>query len=319
MASRKSKRALVLGCGGVAGGAWSIAALGAVRDTLHWDPREADIIIGTSVGAVLATMLGAGVSVDRLLACQRGDADAGCTWNHDTDTGGDLPPLPARRFTGAKLAWHGLRGRVSALTAFTGMLPAGTFDMQPFRNLVDSVVPAGQWVKHPNTWLVTVDVVSGERVAFGAPGAPPAAMRDAMCASYGVPGWCPPVEIGGRNYIDGGVASPVSADLLIDSDVEEIVVLAPMASTQVDRPSSMLEKVERAARRMMTGIVDREVAQLEAAGKRVIRIEPGPLDLKAFGFNMMDPKRRLRVFETALKTTPDVVARAIQRRAVGRL
>ncbi len=305
----RPERALVLGCGGVAGGAWSIAALQSLRETLDWDPREAELMIGTSVGAVLATLLAAGVSVDRLMACQRSDSDS--AWNHDKDTGGALPPLPGARFTGAKLAWHGLRGRVSALTAITGLLPAGGFDMTPFRRLVDGVVRPGGWVKHPATWLMAVDTQTGERVPFGKPGAPPAAMNDAMCASYGVPGWCPPVQIGGRTYIDGGVASPVSADLAADQAVTEVIVLAPMASTEMDRPSSPLERIERSARRMMTRIVDREVALLKSAGKRVIRIEPGPEDLRAFGYNMMDPSRRERVFETALRTCPDSVRRAV--------
>ena len=52
------RRALVLGCGGVAGGAWSIAALHHLEQKLDWDARDADILIGTSAGAVLATLLG---------------------------------------------------------------------------------------------------------------------------------------------------------------------------------------------------------------------------------------------------------------------
>ena len=65
------RRALVLGCGGVAGGAWSIAALHNLEQQLDWDARDADILIGTSAGAVLATLLGSGISVDQLLACQQ--------------------------------------------------------------------------------------------------------------------------------------------------------------------------------------------------------------------------------------------------------
>jgi NTE family protein len=57
----------------------------------------------------------------------------------------------------------------------------------------------------------------------------------------------------------------------------------------------------------MTGIVDREIATLCAAGIRVIRLEPGAEDLEAFGYNMMDPRRRRQVFETALRTAPRVV------------
>lgn len=66
MTRRTPRRGLVIGCGGVLGGAWSIAALDSVRHALDWDPREAEILVGTSAGAVLVALLGAGVSVDRL-------------------------------------------------------------------------------------------------------------------------------------------------------------------------------------------------------------------------------------------------------------
>ena len=36
------RRALVLGCGGVAGGAWSIAALHHLEQKLDWDARDAE-------------------------------------------------------------------------------------------------------------------------------------------------------------------------------------------------------------------------------------------------------------------------------------
>mgnify|MGYP000639806550 CR=1 FL=1 len=198
------RRALVLGCGGVAGGAWSIAALHHLEQQLDWDARDADILIGTSAGAVLATLLGSGISVDQLLACQQGTNEQ-CRWDHDSDSGGALPPLPGARFTGAKLALKGLRGDVSPLTAFCGLLPRGQFDMAPFRQLVDDATGGADWVAHPATWIMAVDTTSGKRVAFGKGGAPQAHIRDAVCASYGVPFWCPPVSLGSRTYIDGGV------------------------------------------------------------------------------------------------------------------
>jgi NTE family protein len=119
------------------------------------------------------------------------------------------------------------------------------------------------------------------------------------------------VSLGSRTYIDGGVASPTSADLLMDSAVDEVIILAPMASRQPDKPRSPLAAIERRVRRYMTGIVDREVSKLEKAGKRVIRLEPNADDLKAFGFNMMDPTRRRQVLDTALVTTAVTVQNAL--------
>ena len=305
------KRALVLGCGGVAGAAWQIATLEALEKELGWDAREADVLIGTSAGAVLVALLGAGVSVAQLAACQRGEGGDNCVWNHDKDTGGAYPPWPKLGFTGAKLIWKGLKGEVSSLSALCGALPKGGFDMTSFRNLIDSAVPAGQWTPHSATWIISLDVATGKRVAFGREDAPEIALNDAVCASYGVPGWCPPVVLDGRQYIDGGVASPASADLLVDSDVDEVIILAPMASREPDSPNSAMAKIERRVRRYMTKIVNREVALLESAGKRVIRLEPGAEVLQAIGSNMMDPARRAGVFEAACQIAPSAVQAAI--------
>ncbi|WP_375176512.1 patatin-like phospholipase family protein [Marinobacter mobilis] len=310
MNTTNPKRALVLGCGGVAGGAWTIAMLAELEKQLNWDARKADVLVGTSAGAVIAALLGAGTPVSALLACQHGTSKQ-CQWNHDTDTGGALPPWPAAQFTGSRLMTRALQGKASALTAISGLLPTGQFNMAPFRALINQVVPTGDWVPHPATWIMAVDTDSGERVAFGKEFAPAAALSDAVCASYGVPAWCPPVDINGHRYIDGGVASPTSADLLTHQPVDEVILLAPMASRQPDRPLSPLKLAERQIRRYMTAIVDREEKQLKAAGKRVIRVEPGASDLTAFGYNMMDPSRRQSVLTRALLNAPEAVAAAI--------
>lgn len=304
------KRALVLGCGAVAGAAWSVPVLDQLQRQLDWDARDADLLIGTSVGAVLATLLSSGVSVRRMMESQRGTV-TDCDWNHDTDSGGAFPPLPAFAFPARSLVRLGLRGQVSPLTAACGLLPSGRTEMQGFRRLIEHFVPNGQWTSHPATWLMAVDAHSGARVALGRADAPKAAMARAVCASYAVPACCPPVQIGGRTLIDGGVVSPTSADFVLDAEVDEAIVLAPFASRRMDRSLSPLNWIERRVRKVMTRIVDREVASLEQAGVRVIRLEPGPEDLSAIGYNMLDPGRRRKVFETALSTATATVEAAL--------
>jgi len=303
-------RALVIGCGGVLGGAWSIATLAAVEQALGWDARTADVFIGTSSGAVLSALLAAGVPVSRMVSSQIGQAPD-CVWDHDRATGGVLPPRPSLRWPGLPLLRLGLSGKVSALTAAAGLLPYGTADMRPFVELINSVVPAGEWAPHPNTWLMAVDAESGARVAFGRDGAPKLPLSAAVCASYAVPGWCPPVAWQGRSYLDGGIASPTSADLLLGTGIKEAIVLAPMAASAPDQPRSPLCRIERAVRRTMTQIVDDEVAQLCAAGIRVIRLEPSAEVLSAIGYNLMDHRRRRAVFDTATRSAPSVVQAAM--------
>jgi NTE family protein len=314
------KRALVLGCGAVAGAAWMIPALAQVRQRLNWNPEDADVFIGTSVGAVLVSLMAGGVSLDDLIASQEENpAENKYTkiWNHDKDSGSWYPPLPAFKFTAKNLYKKMRNGELEPLTGWVGILPRGRFDMTSFVKLIDRVKSYdGEnkgWVDHKDCWLVSVDNQTGERKAFGRDKGElqDIDLSQAVCASYGVPGWCPPVEIKGRTYIDGGVVSPCSADMLVDTDIDEVIMLVPMASTKPDRPWSWFKKIERKVRKSMTEIVDKEVALLEAAGKKVIRIEPTADDLQAFGYNMMDPRRRKLVYTTSQKTSPHNVNKAV--------
>ncbi len=64
---------LVLGAGGVVGAAWMTGALQAVQDRLPMAINDVDLIVGTSAGSVLAAALRCGVSLDDMIALQRGD------------------------------------------------------------------------------------------------------------------------------------------------------------------------------------------------------------------------------------------------------
>lgn len=311
------KVGLVLGCGAVAGAAWSVPVLAELQRQLAWDARSADVFIGTSVGAVQAALLSAGVSIDSMEnSLGRESQPSNCDWDHDTSWGPWHPPLPKLQFSGLSLLKKGVRGEVPPLTAICGVLPQGQFDMGPFRRLINTYVPEGQWSPHDNCWIMAVDNDSGERVGFGRPDAPDASLVDAVCASYGVPAWCPPVEIDGRTYLDGGITSPVSADLLADSDLDVVIVVAPMSSRTVESRPSLFARIERVARRYMTQIVDREVALLKRSGKQVIRLEPSTEVLQAIGYNMMDSRRRHQVFHAATSAAPSTVQQALREAAI---
>lgn len=306
------KVGLVLGCGAVAGAAWSVPILQQLQQQLDWDAREADVLIGTSVGAVLAALLSARMSVETMAASLRGEqCDSHCTWDHDTSWGHWYPPLPGLALSGLGLLQKGWRGDVAPLTAVCGALPTGRFDMTPFRQLINAQVPEGKWSPHPDCWIMAVDNASGDRVAFGRSDAPQASLVDAVCASYAVPGWCPPVTIAGHTWLDGGIASPTSADFLVGSDIDVVIVLAPMASRDIEPNPGLLERAERAARRYMTRIVDQEVNLLRETGKIVIQLDPVADDLRAIGYNMMDARRRTQVFGTATRTAADTVRKAL--------
>src|SRR5512143_2638439 len=64
---------LVLGAGGATGHALHIGVLTALEETTGWDPRTADVIVGTSAGAIIAALLRGGLSPRDLAARALGE------------------------------------------------------------------------------------------------------------------------------------------------------------------------------------------------------------------------------------------------------
>src|SRR5437588_650009 len=62
------KVGLVLGAGGVLGGAWLTGALDALAAETGWNPATADHIVGTSAGSMVGAFLAAGVTPAYMVA-----------------------------------------------------------------------------------------------------------------------------------------------------------------------------------------------------------------------------------------------------------
>ena len=308
MSDSTTRRGLVLGAGGVLGAAWTIGALAAVEEKYGWDPRTADVLIGTSAGSVLAAFLGCDVSVQSLLNHQKGvvvEGDPAIDYDYDSDGGGALPPRPKLRIGSPRgvlsSALH--PRRTTPMMALSAVLPQGRGSLAPIGQVIDAVCPPGEWAGHPRTWIVAMDYDSGRRVVFGRDGAPRAGLSEAVMASCSIPGWYTPMRIDGRRYVDGGACSPASLDLVSRLGLDEVVVLSPMTSLSYDRPSSMPAKLERRFRRLVTKRLIGEVKRVAAAGTKVTLLGPGAEDLAVIGANLMDPRRREEVLETSLRTS----------------
>jgi NTE family protein len=302
------RRGLVLGAGGVLGAAWTIGALSAVQEHYGWDPREADVLIGTSAGSVLASFLGCGITVEQLLNHQKGvpaPGDPEIAYDPDRDSGGALPPRPRLRIGSPKgVVSSALRPwKVTPMGALAAVLPQGRGSLAPIGQLVDAVCPPGGWTPHDRTWIVAMDYDNGRRTVFGRRESPRAGLRDAVMASCAIPGWYAPVPIAGRRYVDGGTCSPTSLDLVARLALDEVVVLSPMTSLRYDRPAAVAARIERRFRRISSKRVVGEIKRVAATGTTVTFLGPGPEDLDVIGANMMDPRRRQQVLETSLRTS----------------
>jgi NTE family protein len=291
--------------------------LATLQQRLSVPINDADLVVGTSAGSVLAAALRCGLGPDEIVAYQRGTRLVALPDLADLDRDeGPWPPLPRMRIGSPRLlastalAPH----RVHPWVAASALVLQGRGQHRSLTALVRSLhaygVGESTWPTQGETWVVAVDYQSGRRVAFGRAGAPDVPLPDAVIASCSIPGWYEPKTIGGRRYIDGGVRSSTSIDLLARAQLDHVYVLAPMASYEMDSPRHPSARLERLFRRMLTAALTQEVRRVRASGTRVTVLTPGPEDLTAMGANLMDPGRRQRVLETSLVTSAAVLGAA---------
>jgi NTE family protein len=322
----RGRIALVLGAGGVLGAAWMTGALACLADRLPCAAADADLIVGTSAGSVLAAALRCRAPLPEMVAWQLGQAtgflgESAALAAQD----GPLPPLPRWRFGSLPLARAALLTphRVPPWVAASAWLPYGRARHTALRSLLTGLQqraagggPGGSGAGGPGadwadgrTWITAVDYDTGQRVLFGRDGAPRASLAEAVVASCSIPGWYEPAIIGRRRYVDGGVWSMTSLDVLGGTGAQEIYVLAPMASTEPDHPLQPHLRMERRLRQVLTHVLVRQARALAAQGRRVTVLTPGPRDLAAIGINVMDPRRRRAVLELSFRTSAEALAR----------
>jgi NTE family protein len=256
---------LVLGGGGVAGIAWMTGLLAGLADAGQ-DVAGADSIIGTSAGANVAAQVGSGLPLDELFARQADPARQAAEIAAEVDLQ-QLGTEFAGLFTGPAATEREALARIGAFALAAQTVPEATR-----RAVIESRLPAPDWPAR-EILLVAVDAESGaERVFDRESGV---SLIDAVAASSAVPGIWPPVTIGGRRYVDGGVRSSDNADLAIGA--ARVVIASPLGW---DSPLPSLFPLRSV------------VSQLRADGTEVTVLTPDAASAAAIGLNPLDPATR---------------------------
>jgi NTE family protein len=258
------ERALVLGGGGVAGIAWMTGLLAGLADAGQ-DITDAEVIIGTSAGANVAAQIGSGLGLDELFARQTepGQQSAEIVAELDVD---ELGAEMAKSLANVSSVQDALR----QLGAWA--LTVQTVPEAARRAVIESRLPSHEWPARPIR-LTAVDCATGElRVIDAGSGV---SLVDAVGASSAVPGVWPPVTIGGRRYMDGGVRSMDNADLA--EGATRITVVSPFGlSAPIESPLPLRDILTR----------------LRDGGAQVTVIEPDQASVAAMGANPLDPGTR---------------------------
>lgn len=292
---------LVLAAGGSVGIAYHGGVLSALEEITGWDPRGAEIMIGTSAGSLTAAMLRAGVPAGDLACISEGrelspeGARLAALGRPRRPRPGPLDALNFRPVSDPGAVLRGLarpwsvRPKALALAA----LPAGGIATEPISAGIDAVY-GGRWADRP-LWLCSYDLRAGRRVVFGRPGAPPTTVGRAVAASCAIPMYFRPVVIGGRRYVDGGVHSMINLDLVADWDLDLVVAVSPMSQATRLGPLSPATVMRQPLRVRLRAEVD----ALRRAGVPVVAIQPGRRVAAVMGVNPMDAARRAEVSRAA--------------------
>lgn len=249
--------ALVLGGGGATGVAWEIGILAGLADA-GVDVTDAETLVGTSAGSVVAAGLATGQPLEQLF---------------DEQVGPVMVELRSRigPVTVLRLFGHTLRpGSVERQRARLGR--AASRLVGPDVERIDEALNA---LAIPEKWpdrrllITAVDVSTGRLKAFDSESGVP--LSAAVAASCAVPLVFPPVRIDGHAYMDGGIPSPTNVDLALGA--RRVLVIAPIV---------------RALRRSA-----RVHTQLSRLGPRVAHhvLSPDRTAAAAIGRDLMDPHR----------------------------
>jgi NTE family protein len=281
--SRSERIGLVLGGGGVRGASWIMGALHGLAAETGWDPAGADIVVGTSAGAVVAALTLGGARPWEALAPER------ATFLRALLDGATLDARPTVRnlWPGSPpLIARALRGGPSrAMQVVAGVLPEGVFSTEPIARLVRDRAPHG-WPAGGRLWIVATDFTTGERVTFGRAGAPGAELPTAVAASCAIPGFYRPVRIAGRRYVDGGVHTGANLDLLAGQRLDLVICLNPLSS----RPGAAAG-IHWPVRTLLHQQLVPQMRAVERGGAQLVVLEPEGRSIDLIGLNPMSRHR----------------------------
>jgi len=343
---KPSKTALVLGGGGFTGGVYEIGALRAldllaVNSTVN----NFDVYVGTSAGSFVAGMLANGITPEEMMQVINSRVPSEL---EDLDLNKVLRPnylglltkaaaLPLR--TLELLRSLARIGDLSAIDLGVGLaeaLPPGLYSGSGLSDYVEKALADAGRVNDfrllaNELYLTATDLDTCERIVFGEDGWLDVPISKAIECSTCLPLVYKPVELKGRQLIDGGVRSTTNVDIAVEKGAKFIVVVNPLVpyvnDFQKTIPTVFGRRVRRVSDMGLPAIANQTFrliahARLHQAvehwqerypGVDIVLIEPDPNDELMFGTPIMDYSRRLQIARHGFETVTAALAREYDR------
>ena len=318
---------LVLGAGGVVGNAYHAGVLAALAEATGWDPRDADLVVGTSAGSHTAATLRAGLTAadhlaratDLPLSPDGAGLVAGAPGRLRLDGDAGLGPrLPWQYLPEAPwlLGPALLRpGPTRWGVVLAGLVPQGRSSTREMGDRIRAVHP-DRWPEAP-TWVVAYRTGDARRAVFGRDDLGDVDLATAVEASSAVPGRFRPVRLDSGRYLDGAVHSPTNADLVAGLGFDLVVVSSPMSVAEglLDDDDSFGART----RRWCAALLARELVPVVERGTAVLVVQPEGEELAALTAEGDDHDRSPEVAAVARRAVLDRLADPHTAGAVGLL
>jgi NTE family protein len=326
---RRSKSALVLGGGGFTGAVYEIGALRAL-DLLSVNKtvNQFEIYVGTSAGSFVASMCANGVTPEEMMRVVNKQVP---TPFRDIDLGTLLKPnyvefIRSGLWMPFKLA--GLVrelapqiGQISVMDLVLGLgeaLPSGIYRGTGVERYIREVLSDPDRTDdfrelEAELYLAATDLDTCERIVFGQEGWDDVPISTGVHASTALPMVYRPVEVKGRELVDGGIVSTTNIDIAVEAGAKFIVVvnpLVPFVNDFTKRVGGVLGARPRRVSDMGLPQIGYQTCKLMAyqrlhemarrweeryPGVDIVLIEPEPNDELMFQTSIMNYTKRVQI------------------------
>jgi len=229
--------------GGVTGAMYQVGCLAALEDRIEgFAASEFDVFVGNGSGATVAMALAGGLNVQRMYRALLDPADDFFSLQRNHLLRVDMSELlrgfgsaiAAARRVVSSAATSPLDMNVwDELERFVDSLPAGIFTLDHYERFLSDFMQRRN-VPHRfadmprRLFIVASDLDAGRRAVFGQGELADVPVARAVVASSAIPILYAPVEIAGRDYVDGGIGDSAHIDVAQQEGCRLIAVINPM-------------------------------------------------------------------------------------------